>query len=217
MNTELLFDIIEKYAPLIPLSIFLFKRGKRSSWAILLCSYLITYFFFLSIYNVYIYDYKSNRGNNIVVYIVVAILTFCFFALILEQFLQKNNFRIINRAVIVIAVLFFISNALWWEGTSTFNSNSAGLGNFILVCYCLYYYKSQLENPKNFFITRQASFWIVSGIFIYGAGNFFLFTMYKVLTKESPAFAYYSWYVNDIFILMMNIFFAKGLQCNWAR
>src|SRR4051812_9890577 len=195
---------------------FLLRRPKRSGWAILLISYLVIYFTLVFLANPSWMFPIPNLflNNNNVIYVILSALTFCFFALILEQFLSKEKFKIINRTVIIITVLFFISNAIWGEGVHIYNSYSAALTNFILISYCLYYYKLQLQNLQTLFIEKQPSFWIVCGIFLYSAGNFFLFTMYNYLTSNYPNFARYSWYINDSLILVMNIFFAKGIQCS---
>jgi hypothetical protein len=205
---DLFFRIIEIYSPLIPLVTFFLKRPKRSGWTILLVSYLMIY-----ISLVFSANHFFHENNNNIVYIILAGITFCFFALIIEQFLS-HKFKFYNRTVMIIIVLFFIVNAIWWEGTSIFNSYSSAVINLILIGYCVYYYKLQLEKPKVIFVERQPSFWIVSGILIYSAGNIFLFSMFNSLTRNSPAFAYYAWDINIILILIMNIFFAKGIQCS---
>jgi len=206
------FFIVETYSPLIPLITFCIKKPKRSAWAVILISYLIIYVFLSADANFF-----HNIKNNIVTYIIISMLTFCFFALIFEQFLSKKKFKIINRTAIIMVVLFFIFNAIWWEGAFIFNSYSSGVANLLLVGYCLYYYKLQLENPHVIFVEKQSSFWIVSGILIYCAGNFFLFSAFNSLTTNYPDFAFYSWNINIFLILIMNIFFAKGLQCNWHQ
>jgi len=213
---DLIFLNVETYSPLIPLIFFFIRRSKRSAWAILLISYLGIYLTLVFLANLsLVFSISFFYLNNNMIYIILSALTFCFFALILEQFLPPDKFRTINRAVIVIAVLFCMANALWWEGTDIYNSHSAALTNLILISYCVYYYKLQLQTLQTFFVEKQPSFWIVSGIFLYSAGNFFLFTMYNSLTSNYPNFALYSWYINDIIILVMNIFFAKGIQCSW--
>jgi hypothetical protein len=204
------FQIIEIYSPLISLIVFFIRSAKRSRWAILLISYLVVY---ISL----VYAAGFFEKNNNIVYIILSALTFCFFALILEQFFPKERFKNINRTVMIITVLFFIINAIWGEGIEVYNSYSAALTNFILISYCVYYYKLQLQTLQTFFVEKQPSFWIVSGIFLYSAGNFFLFTMYNSLTSNYPYFARDSWGFNDLLILVMNIFFAKGLQCNWHK
>jgi len=208
VNKDLLFDILEIFSPAIPLVTIAIKGFKKSTWLILLIFYLVIYLILSA------YAASLRPKNNIVVYIIISLFTFCFFALILEQFIRQKKFKIINRTVMIIAVLFLIINAIWGEGLLIFNSYSSGLTNFILVSYCVYYYKLQLENSRIFFVEKQPSFWIVSGIFIYCAGNFFLFSMFNSLSRNNLVFAFYAWNINDFLILVMNIAFAKGIQCN---
>lgn len=208
---NLIFRIIEGYAPLIPILFFFIRKSRRLIPTNLLISYLIIYFALVYIAN------NVLVKNNIIAYIILSALTFCFFSLMLESFLFQTKFKFFNRTVMIITVLFFIVNAIWLEGTTLFNSYSSGLSNLILVAYCVYYYKLQLEKPQIIFVERQPSFWIVSGIFIYSAGNTFLFSIYSSLTRSDPDFAYYAWGINVILILIMNIFFAKGIQCNWRK
>ncbi len=185
-------------------------------------SYIILVFLANSVYYLkpFLEDFFSReflgKINNSIFNIILSALTFCFFALIFEEFLS-SKFKIINRTIMFIAVLFFIANAIWWEGINVFNTYSAALANFVLISYCVYYYQRQLQSLQTFFIEKQPSFWIVSGIFIYCAGNFFLFTTYNYLTFHYTIFAFYSWYINDFLIIVMNVFFAKGIQCNWQK
>jgi hypothetical protein len=206
-KVDIFFQFIEIYSPLIPLIIFLLRRQKRSGWIILLISYSVIYFSMI-----YAANHFFGENNNIM-YIILSGVSFCFFALLLEQFLLSRKFKIFNRTVIIITVLFFIINAIWLEGTLAFNSYSSAVANLILVAYCIYYYKLQLEKPEIIFVEKESSFWIVSGIFIYNAGNIFLFSMFSSLTT----LAYELWDINIVLIFIMNIFFAKGIQCNWLK
>jgi hypothetical protein len=207
-----IFQIIETFSPLIPLIVFLIKRFKKFTGSKLLLLYLIIYIFLSFCANFFPFIHRSN----LLIYVIISILTILFFALILEQFLPQK-FKMLNRIVISLTILFIIVNAIWGEGSSIFNSYSSVVANLVLVSYCVYYYKWQLEKPQIIFVEKVPSFWIVSGIFIYSAGNIFLFSMFSSLTRNNPAFAYYAWDINIILILIMNILFAKGIQCNWQK
>ena len=159
MSARDIFDNIEIYSPVVPLIFFFIRRSKRSRWSILLIIYLIVY-----ISLVYAANNFFVAKNNNIVYIILSGVTFCFFAFILEQFLTSRKFKMLNRTVMIIAVLFFIANALWWEGISIFNSYSSAIANLILGAYCVYYYKLQLEKPQNIFVEKESSFWIISGM-----------------------------------------------------
>jgi hypothetical protein len=215
---DLFFNILETFLPLIFIFIFFIKKSKRSTWTKLLLYYSIAYFL-LSAYGNILYNAFPHlsflHGGNVVIYIVIAALTFVFFSLVLEQFLGKQKFKNLNRTVVSITLLFIIMNARWGEGTSAFNSYSSGLSNLILILYCVYYYKLQLEKLEAIFVEKLPSFWIVSGIFIYSAGNFFLFIMFNTLTRNYPELAFYAWGINIFLLLIMNIFFAKGVHATW--
>src|SRR3954447_11151628 len=121
--------MVEVYAPLIPLLFFFIRKPKRSVWINFLISYLTVYILLV---------YSANHfilfiTNNHIVYTVLFGVTFCFFALILEQFLLLQKFKFFNRAVIIIIVLFFVVDAVWGEGISVFNSYSSAITNLVLV------------------------------------------------------------------------------------
>src|SRR6266542_734821 len=104
-----------------------------------------------------------GKINNSIFNIILSALTFCFFALIFEEFLS-SKFKIINRTIMFIAVLFFIANAIWWEGINVFNTYSAALANFVLISYCVYYYQRQLQSLQSFFIVRVIFFYLLRTI-----------------------------------------------------
>jgi hypothetical protein len=204
-----LFQIIEIYSPLIPLLVFFLKKPGKAVWTKLLVIYWLVYISL--VYSAT--HFFSGGGNNHIMYIILFGLTFCFFSLILEQFLPQK-FKIINRIIIIIIVLFFFINAIWGEGISIFNSYSSAVANLILVAYCVYYYKLQLEKPQISLVEKIPSFWIVSGIFIYSAGNTFLFSVFSTLARNNPHnITYDLWDINILLTLIMNIIFAKGIQC----
>lgn len=209
ITVDSIFRIIEIYAPVITIVAVFVKKFKKTKWVSFLLAYSFIYILLMFIGSLHI--------RNILLYISCSAFAFLFFTLLFQQFLQQKFFFTFSNVLLILIFIFFIVNAIWWEGISTFNSNSSGIANLVLVSYCLYYFKLLLENRKILFIEKQPDFWIVSGIFIYSAGNFFLFITYNALTKSSPEFAFYSWRINDVIILVMNLFFAKGIQCNWQQ
>lgn|GEM_PF-5419366 len=204
------FDFLETFSPLIPIAGLLIKRPRNVRWLVVLQIYLLLYIP-LSAYANYL---ATHMRVNIVVYLIISAITFCCFVLVIESFFIHKSKKKINRVLIAVSILFLVVNALLWEGTTIFNSNSSALNNFILLLYCLYYYKLQIANPENAFVEKQPSFWIVSGIFIFCCGDFFLYALYNYLTLHHTDFARdYAWYFNDVLITIMNIFFTKGIIC----
>lgn len=206
----LLFFLIEIFSPLIPLIAFFLHRQKKARWLTVLLIYLLVYMLLL----ISAFILKWTHHSNIISYFIVNIISFIAFGVIISIFLNKRFFFRLNLVIIIITTLFAIGNAIWLEKLEFFNSNSAALDHLILICYCLYYFKLQLKQPGNVFVEKQTSFWIISGIFIYSGGNFFFFAFYNFLTLSNQVLAMNIWYITDVLILTMNIFFAKGLKCN---
>ncbi|HRI22696.1 MAG TPA: hypothetical protein PLA68_17170 [Panacibacter sp.] len=202
------FAIIEVFSPLIPIAIYL-RKAIRNRWLFILLCYCFVYIL-LAIYANYI---PTTGHSNILRYLIIAIFSFIAFSLLIDAFIAKKTFTLISRILIIVIILFSVVNFRRWEDTSAYNSNSSALASIILIIYCIYYFKLQLVQIKNVFIERQPSFWIVAGIFLYCGANFFVFAFYRPLTLQYKDFAHSVWYFYDIIILLMNIFFAKGITC----
>jgi hypothetical protein len=213
VNIYYILDILETYSALIPLFFLVIKKPKKGRWIIFLMVYIITYI----PVSAYANFLARQIRNNSRFYLLINIISFICFSSIIENFIGRKQFRNLNNIAIVIVIVFSFFNRTWLDGFEIFNSKSFALTSFVLICYCLYYYKLQLGDLQSLHIEKQASFWIVSGIFLYCSGNFLLFLSYSNLRGEYENFAKYAWYLNDVMILLMNIFFAKGIQCSWKK
>jgi len=208
-----IFPVIETFAPLIPLAAYLKHRPAKAKWLSVLLIFFVVDICLVAYANFTV----GSLTYNIPAYVLITDISFLCFALVNGFFIKNKKFNRINCVVIILVILFSIVNFLWLEGSKYYNSNSSSLASLVLIIYSIIYYKQQLINPESIFIEKQPSFWVVSGIFIYAAGNFFLFTFYHLLSVEhgkDEGFAEYIWIVVDCLILIMNIFFAKGIKCH---
>ncbi|WP_158638300.1 hypothetical protein [Panacibacter ginsenosidivorans] len=222
---SIIFPVIETFSPLIPLITYVIIKPKRRKWLTTLIAYSVVYIPFIAYAN-YL---QLMVTPNIIIFVFITIMTFCCFGLIISFLLNSKLFSFINYIAIGIVTIFSITNALWWEKLKLYNSYSSSLSCIILICYCLYYYWYQIQNPKDLFIYRQPSFWMITGIFIYCGGNFFVFSNYGELCRQAQSltnaglreqanklwgFAGLIWIVADFLILFTNIFFAKAILCS---
>lgn len=211
------FNILEIYSPLLPISVFLFSRGAKPAWHRILITYSVLYIILAGYAN----ELQSNTENTTWVYVILILCTFSYFLFQILYFTSKKLFSKIywGLLALVTAVTFF--NTLWYEGGSAFNSLSSGLSCLILLVTCVYYYRMQLENPKFSFIDKKASFWIVSGIFLYSAGCLMVYLSFRYLIefeyknneKETEYLLNGIWNIQDVIILITNMLFSKGLLC----
>lgn len=207
---SILWPLLEMLAPLIPMAIILYKKPKKSRWIVTLIIALVIYMLLVAYGNFF----ESTQNNNILVYIGITLVTFIGFSIVICYLIKNVRFAFFNKIVICMVVLFTIFNALYGEKLIVFNSITATLVNLILIIYCLIYYGKQLANPEVVLIHKQPAFWVISGIFIYSAGCFVLFSFYHQLSNQYWQFALYSWIGVDILIVIMNAFFAKAILCS---
>ncbi|MFM9908292.1 MAG: hypothetical protein ACKVOW_03025 [Chitinophagaceae bacterium] len=73
---------------------------------------------------------------------------------------------------------------------------------------CIYYFFEQMRHPNSLFIYSTAEFWIVTGILIYLAGNFFLFIYNSNLTNAELDIY---WSINYVFNAIKNILFGLAI------
>jgi hypothetical protein len=62
-------------------------------------------------------------------------------------------------------------------------------------------------------ITKNAIFWISSGIILYSAGTMTVFTMSNAVLKMGIEYFNILWHINWLFTIIANMFFARSFQC----
>ena len=220
---SIIFPIIETFAPIIPLLACLIVKA-RGGWVRVLVIYFIVYIMLAGFAN-----FSSLFAkDNIIVYTVINVFTFTCFIVVLNIFVGNKYFQIPSYLLIALVIIFGFYNSIRPGGLKYFDSRTSSACAIILLIYCVYYYWMQIQNPKEFFIYRKPSFWIVTAIFIYWGGNFFLFTNYRDLCLQAERLMFIShkkesnqlsnfaesiWIVVDFLIILTNILFTKAILC----
>jgi hypothetical protein len=80
----------------------------------------------------------------------------------------------------------------------------------ILLFYCLQYYFYKVKGDQEIGI-NQPDFWVVTGLGIYVAINFFIFLLYNELSSYDIPFAVDIWTIHNLSYVLLQIFLAKAL------
>ena len=211
----------EVWALLIPLTIFFLRRKHISHLLKPVLIYLCVALVLNSIAD-FIWQLQRPLNlpqwatNNLPVYVVhsiVRLVLFAWFFNRLKQPIMVNVKKLIPVLFLLFVVIYFSFiksfSSLYTEFNSPLHATEAAL----LLFYCLLYYwfLLQVEEP-HFSRTRSVS-WIVAGLTIYVAVNFFIFLFYDALMKTSVRswnFAYHIWDVHNISYIVLCCFIAKG-------
>jgi hypothetical protein len=213
-------DWSEVWALLIPLAVLSWGKNRENYlkpvrifiWLILPLNIVIDL----------VSKFKSQWGlkhddffwNNNVFYNIESIarlLLFAWFFILLRQ-------RFMHRVKIIIplAFLFFVAinfslyeNFVPQGNNQSFSSRLLATESALLLFYCLQYFIFLMIEDKIIPLSQQPGFWVVTGLSIYVAVNFFIFLFYSFLLKATWNFAVNIWDVHNIAFIILCIFIAK--------
>ena len=154
------------------------------------------------------------RSNNFLynIHSVIRLLLFSWFFILLNQ-------RFMHRVKAVLPFLFILLlliNFIFFEDFFNYAMLSSRLlatEAAILLFYCLQYYIYLTIDDKGTALEKQPGFWVVTGLSIYVAANFFIFLFYTYLLKQKlKVFAVNIWDVHNIVFIVLCICIAINFR-----
>ena len=134
--------------------------------------------------------------------IVEGVLLIYYLYLILQNIFAK-------RALIASGLLFLgfaVFDLFSSQDTDTFDSIPTVIECIIIIGFSMFYFYEQLKNPQSLFLYSTPNFWIVVGLIIFFAGNFFIF-IYAQSNSDSAEFKATFSLINAILSFIENILF----------
>src|SRR5687767_228868 len=223
---QTILDWSEVWSPLIPLTVFFIKRPK-SNWVkpvvwylvvavlLILCADIVWKRKFLHIETWFVEnlaDYfrgTDGRISNNMFYNILSVSRFLLFAWFFNYL--GTRFKKINRFIPLIFLLLAIVNYSFFKNINDFSSRQLAIEATLLLFYCLLYFHmvnldDRIESPLSL-----PHFWVVTGLAIYTAVNFFIFLFYSYLMVQSEQYAKDIWNVHNISYIILNLFIALAL------
>ena len=150
---------------------------------------------------------KSNNP----IYNLHSIIRFTCFTIFFIT-IKKVPVSNLKKVVILIMCLFILINFIFYENFFNYYILSGSLlaiESYFLLIFCMEYYLSELnDDVEN--ISSKKNFWIVTGLSIYVAVNFFIFLFYVPMIKENQLLAAQMWNVHNVAYLILCILIAKS-------
>jgi len=216
-------DWSEVWALLIPLAFLLWKNNK-ATYLKPVRIYIITALV-INIAIVLIAEYKAKWGfteddllwNNNFLYNIGSLLRLFlfawFFILLRQPFMPR--LKVILPFVFLVFVLvnfIFFENFVPRGDYEGFSSRLLATESALLLFYCLQYFIFLIIENKPTSLSRQPSFWLVTGLSIYVAVNFFIFLFYHYMINATRNFAETIWDVHNISFIIFCMFTAIQLN-----
>ncbi|OKS86499.1 hypothetical protein RG47T_1955 [Mucilaginibacter polytrichastri] len=209
---QLIIDWSEVWALLIPICIFkkqpaLYKPVVFYVWAALFINLAIDV-----IWKCRTLIPVAYNSNNYL-YNIHSIIRFLLFSLFFTRL--KHPFLAFLKVVIpVMFGAFLLVNFIFYEqffNYRMFSSRLLSVEAFLMLLYVFQYYFFKINENVDVNIFTP-DFWIVTGLGIYMAFNFFIFLLYNELTIRLQSFAISLWNVHNISFIVFNLFLAKSLN-----
>lgn len=204
----------DTYPVLLPVLVCIYKKFrvpreiKLIFWLSLICGFINL------AANLKAQRFFSHNQNNLWMYHLYAVASFILTSLYFIFISPDLKLKRVIRIVIILFIIFSVINILLWQGLNEFDSNGFTIASFVFIIYSILYYYGQLRKAEVLFIERLPNFWIVTGIFFYYAGCFFLFLVYyDIGTKRFRDLPLPggTWTIQQIMFIVLMICFSVGI------
>lgn len=148
-------------------------------------------------------------------FIVIPVEFLFFYWFLLNHFNTKKD-RIIARTGIVILILGFIIDWLFfYNSKAIFISLSYTLGNLILLILVLHYFKNLIHSKRILNFTKELEFWICLGLLIFYLSTFPFFGLYNYFLDNYPVEFRIYYIVMLVLNIVMYLIFSIGML--WTK
>jgi hypothetical protein len=215
---EGILDWSEVWATLIPLIVYIIKKPK-ANWIKPILIYLLFALFFSLLIDVswktgtrtwskslFSWLYRDGLLYNVIFYNLFSLTR----VILLIWFFMKINslYKKFYYSILIAFILFFILNFILWQDIMEFSSRQLTLDAGILLIFCLtYFYKVNLDDSVQSPLALPQS-WIIIGLTLYTAVNFFIFLFFSYLTVALRDYAINIWNVHNCSYILLNLFIA---------
>jgi hypothetical protein len=133
------------------------------------------------------------------------------FSLIIWLFREQFQNKRFNDVILILFVVFYVLNLVFFQGPWVFNSVSNVVACLILISLCLYFFHRLLNDLPIVHIHRLPMLWISFAVLTYYGGNFFLFLVKNYLSYGEAGTHKLMWILHNLLNIIKNVLFAIGL------
>jgi hypothetical protein len=209
-------DWSEAWAPLLPLIVLLYLKSKTPYLnpvrIFLLSAFILNLFLdilwkFGKPLGVTSGDFLSNNNFIYNISSVLRLLLFAWFFIGLRQrFMHRIKILLPIGFLVFVFINFIFFQDFFPQGNNFFSSRLLTAESAILLFFCMQYYIYLILEEKNLSLIHQPGFWVVTGLSVYVAANFFIFLFWEYLSVKMKDFALGIWDIHNItFIIFCSL------------
>lgn len=155
--------------------------------------------------------YKGQ--SNITLYNVLSAVETIFYLWVLSQIIMKPSIRKCLRLTVVLFPLVVVLNKYLIQKGSQYHTLTVALGSLLIVIAAIYYFYELFQSDKSVYLTREPSFWIVSGLLFFYSCSFPLFTLINVFYSPSNKTIFNLMYLSSVLNILLYSSFMVAFLC----
>ncbi len=195
------------YFGIFPLSLAVIRFRYLNKSQLIFCCFLLVSFLTEVISGILI-AYKQPTLLLLNLYTILDLgIALWFFNTLLKGFF-RNGILYLSSTVILVLITILVFATIQKQSINNYAWSSEALA---IIIYCLLYYFRVIKEMNIPVIEQHPTFWIVTGLFVYYAGVFFLFLFSDILNRISKTHMVNIWQINSLFFVAANILFIIGL------
>lgn len=202
---ENLFSYIAIFSSFLPILLFVVKwkkcKASKPLWIIIL------YAFFIDFLVNYAVDFFSHKPVKVALYASFTFFEYLTFATFVFLHIKSKFFE---KFMLFASIAFLLFIAIYYLTVKFkfIDSIPIGFETILIMIFCFYYLYQEMNDSSTLFIYNKFTFWIVIGMVLYLAGNFFIYIFAETLSRKEVR---EYWYITNIFSIVKNIFFSIAI------
>jgi len=178
---------------------------------------LNTMIVFISFIIDYYEDLPFLLQNNTIEYNILSVSRTIIFSI---YFIRNGPgaLKPLKRMVVAFFLGFVLFNFIVLESpVNLFSSGLFTAESIVLLFFCIYYYLTTINQERDEKLSKHPMFWIVMGLSIYEAVNFFIFLLFKYLIENYTVFAQKIWNIHDISYIVFCLLITRAIYVSKKR
>lgn len=157
-----------------------------------------------------IYLMAEHGYNNMPVIHAFTVIEFTLLTIIYKSVLDESVRKYLSGLIIFFAI-FSIVNVIWIQDILAFNSWGRMIESFFLVILSLLWFLKIFREMVIEKLSSHPMFYINSGVLLYFAGNFFIFTYYNVMVNQFHGVMNEIWQIHSILNIIYSLMLAAAV------
>ena len=144
---------------------------------------------------------------------IVHLFTFAEFVLI--ALIYRKNFKKKSKdylgAFLLIVAVYLLVNPIYPSNLFEFNSWARMIESLVLIILSMLWFIKIFQEMKIVKLSEHPMFYINSGVLLYFAGNFFIFTYYNLVVNQNQELMSNIWNIHSVLNIVFNILLAIAI------